>query len=73
MFMEIVKEQLERISQVDPNLSLEADISLLFNTRIPLLIVPLKNGTKIDIQFASEDYHSIRNTNLIRHYAAVRF
>lgn len=65
-----VKQQLENINSIDSNLKTE-DIFILSNARVPILMVKLNNGTTMDIQFPATDYHSIRNTNLIRHYAAV--
>jgi hypothetical protein len=71
--MRTVKDQLERAFQVDSNLTLGSDIFLLINTRVPLLVAQLSNGITVDIQFPARDYHSLRNTNLLRHYAAVTF
>ncbi|EYC15716.1 hypothetical protein Y032_0036g3315 [Ancylostoma ceylanicum] len=41
---------------------------VLHQLRLPLLIIHLKNGQSIDIQFPDEQFQAIRNTNLIRHY-----
>lgn len=41
---------------------------VLHHLRIPLLIVQLKSGQNIDIQFPDDQFQAIRNTNLIRHY-----
>lgn len=40
--------------------------------RVPLLIIRYSSGLSIDIQFPEENYHAIRNTNLIRTYKAVQ-
>ncbi|CEF63677.1 Hypothetical protein SRAE_1000193500 [Strongyloides ratti] len=40
----------------------------LLHAKVPILQLELKNGLKYDIQFCNS--HSLRNTNLIRHYAA---
>ncbi|KAI6189693.1 Poly(A) RNA polymerase gld-2-like protein A [Aphelenchoides bicaudatus] len=75
VFMRTVKEQLERVSRANPEWGLAEEIFMLINARVPILVVRLSNGVNMDVQFPSKDYHTFRNTNLIRHYAAadVRF
>ncbi|VDM68127.1 unnamed protein product [Strongylus vulgaris] len=46
---------------------------VLHQLRVPLLIVHLKSGQSMDIQFPDEQFQAIRNTNLIRHYVQVKF
>uniref|UniRef100_A0AAF5CSW1 Polymerase nucleotidyl transferase domain-containing protein n=1 Tax=Strongyloides stercoralis TaxID=6248 RepID=A0AAF5CSW1_STRER len=65
-FMNTMLEILKKNNNFD-NLKL-AKSSVLINARVPLLALKFKNGMKIDIQFCN--YHSLRNTDLIRYYAA---
>lgn len=69
--MRTIIDQIRHLAESDPNFALEKDIFPLIYTRVPLLVVEFKNGVTVDIQFPNIDYHSIRNTNLVRHYAAV--
>ncbi|KHJ74866.1 hypothetical protein OESDEN_25518 [Oesophagostomum dentatum] len=45
---------------------------VLHQLRVPLLIIHLKSGHSIDVQFPDEQFQAIRNTNLIRHYVQVQ-
>lgn len=69
--MQTVAEQLQQLEHIDADLKLNGEIFTLSFTRVPLLIVEFKNGVMMDLQFPKLDYHSLRNTNLVRHYAAV--
>ncbi|TKR87678.1 hypothetical protein L596_012041 [Steinernema carpocapsae] len=56
---------LEQSSEIE----LGAPCQLIVRSSIPLVIVKLKNGISVDIQFPVwQDFQAIRNTNLIRHY-----
>ncbi|KIH60750.1 hypothetical protein ANCDUO_08985 [Ancylostoma duodenale] len=51
------------------NLGIPVDSCVvLHQLRVPLLIIHLKNGQSIDVQFPDDQFQAIRNTNLIRHY-----
>lgn len=42
-------------------------ISIIRQTKIPLIIAKLESGFRIDIQFPHINFQAIRNTNYIRH------
>lgn len=69
--MRVVMEQIGRLGRLDSGLELESEIFPLFHARVPLLVVSFRNGLMLDIQFPDRDYHALRNTNLVRYYAAV--
>lgn len=48
--MKAVMEQIQRLSQSNPNLELQTEIFPLFFARVPLLVIKFKNGTMMDIQ-----------------------
>jgi hypothetical protein len=71
--MQTVIEQIRHLRDIDRDLELKNDVIPLIFTRVPLLIVEFNNGVMMDIQFPNIDYHALRNTNLVRHYAAVSY
>uniref|UniRef100_A0A1I7XEF3 Uncharacterized protein n=1 Tax=Heterorhabditis bacteriophora TaxID=37862 RepID=A0A1I7XEF3_HETBA len=42
---------------------------ILLHFRVPLLILHMKDGFRIDIQFPDDNFQAIRNSHLIRCYA----
>ncbi|CAD5231378.1 unnamed protein product [Bursaphelenchus xylophilus] len=71
VFMDSVMELLSQLQLKDPNLAFSAPPFPLYRAHVPLVCCFFTSGLSIDIQFPDENFHAIRNTNLVRHYAAV--
>jgi len=60
----------ENLVETRADLELVGPIEQLTRANVPLLIAKFKNGVNFDLQFPREDLQAVRNTNLIKHYAA---
>uniref|UniRef100_A0A915CDE6 PAP-associated domain-containing protein n=1 Tax=Parascaris univalens TaxID=6257 RepID=A0A915CDE6_PARUN len=68
-FMRIMFERIvgdEEIGGNDLNMD---ECMVLYRARVPILVIKYKNGLSVDVQFPSDSYQAMRNTNLVRHYA----
>ncbi|CAD5223826.1 unnamed protein product [Bursaphelenchus okinawaensis] len=70
VFMDSVMELLAQLHRHDPDLAYSQDPFPLYRARVPLICCYFISGLSIDVQFPDENFHAIRNTNLIRHYCA---
>uniref|UniRef100_A0A914C3A9 Polymerase nucleotidyl transferase domain-containing protein n=1 Tax=Acrobeloides nanus TaxID=290746 RepID=A0A914C3A9_9BILA len=69
-FMKKTADLLELMGKDDPNLEFSQPATFLPDAHTPLVEVSFKNGMSLDIAFPKNDYHSLRNTNLMKLYVA---
>lgn len=69
--MKKLADLFEKMGTNDPELRFSKPITFLSDIYAPIMKVSFVNKLNLDIAFPRRDFHTLRNTNLIKLYASV--